>query len=102
MAALAQHAVQTGTDLPSNYWSYARWWELCGYPAFAAMLAVFNRMVAKPALSFGGGWRSSVIVFHHFHNSRLATQNAIQENATLSNSELLTSTGRGLQPYLTP
>lgn len=37
--------------LPPDYWRYARIWERLGYPAFAAMVAVYFLMVAKPALS---------------------------------------------------
>lgn len=44
--AIAAHAV--GQDLPERYWQYARRWEMLGYPAFLAMLAVFYLMVAKP------------------------------------------------------
>jgi len=45
--ALAAHAANTG--LPAQYWRYARRWELLGYPAFIAMLAVYWLMVHKPA-----------------------------------------------------
>jgi uncharacterized membrane protein len=45
--ALAAHAA--GTALPAQYWRYARRWELLGYPAFIAMLAVYWLMVNKPA-----------------------------------------------------
>ncbi|CAM2153595.1 putative membrane protein [Pararobbsia alpina] len=38
------------TVLPSKYWAYAQYWEWLGYPAFAAMLAVFWLMVSKPSL----------------------------------------------------
>ncbi len=48
LAALADVAVRTGTELPARYWQYARWWEWLGYPAFGAMLLVFYLMVAKP------------------------------------------------------
>ena len=44
--ALAAHAANT--DLPAEYWRYARRWELLGYPAFIAMLAVYWLMVHKP------------------------------------------------------
>jgi uncharacterized membrane protein len=49
MAAMAAAAVEGSGVLPDAYWRYARWWEALGYPAFAAMLAVFYLMVAKPA-----------------------------------------------------
>jgi len=45
--ALAAHAANT--ELPAQYWRYARRWELLGYPAFIAMLAVYWLMVHKPA-----------------------------------------------------
>ena len=44
---LAAAANTAGTALPPQYWRYARYWEVLGYPAFAAMLAVFYLMVAK-------------------------------------------------------
>jgi uncharacterized membrane protein len=37
--------------LPNRYWRLARIWECLGYPAFAAMVAVYFLMVAKPMLS---------------------------------------------------
>ena len=48
MEKMLRHAVETGTSLPKKYWVYAQRWELLGYPAFVAMLAVFYLMVAKP------------------------------------------------------
>lgn len=50
MAAMAREAAKAGHALPAAYWRYARWWEMLGYPAFAAMVAVFFLMVTKPAL----------------------------------------------------
>lgn len=50
MAAMAQAAHRAGEALPAHYWRYARWWEGLGYPAFAAMLAIFYLMVTKPGL----------------------------------------------------
>lgn len=47
---MADTALANGTPLPPLYWRYARLWELLGYPAFAAMIAVYYLMVAKPAL----------------------------------------------------
>lgn len=49
MARLADAARRQHSNLPQQYWTLARRWELLGYPAFAAMLAVFYLMVAKPA-----------------------------------------------------
>lgn len=45
--ALAAHAAKTA--LPPLYWKYAQRWELLGYPAFVAMVAVYWLMVHKPA-----------------------------------------------------
>lgn len=50
MAAMAQEAARVGTQLPETYWRYAQRWEILGYPAFVAMLAVFYLMVAKPLI----------------------------------------------------
>lgn len=50
MADMAKVAHDKGEALPEQYWQYARRWETLGYPAFAAMLAVFYLMVAKPSL----------------------------------------------------
>jgi uncharacterized membrane protein len=50
MAAMARAAASAGQALPAAYWRYARRWEMLGYPAFAAMVAVFFLMVTKPAL----------------------------------------------------
>jgi uncharacterized membrane protein len=50
MAAMARETMHTAAELPPLYWQYARWWELLGYPAFAAMVLVFYLMVNKPAL----------------------------------------------------
>ena len=44
--ALAAHAEKT--PLPALYWTYARRWELLGYPAFIAMVTVYFLMVIKP------------------------------------------------------
>lgn len=48
MARMAILAHKDGTPLPEQYWTYARRWEVLGYPAFAAMLAVYFLMVLKP------------------------------------------------------
>lgn len=46
---MAAEAHAHNTALPAKYAQYARWWELLGYPAFAAMVVVFYLMVAKPS-----------------------------------------------------
>lgn len=48
MARMAEIAANNGQELPVLYWRYARRWELLGYPAFLAMLAVYFLMVLKP------------------------------------------------------
>jgi len=50
MAHMARAAADANQPLPAQYWRFARWWEALGYPAFAAMLAVFYLMVSKPVL----------------------------------------------------
>jgi uncharacterized membrane protein len=51
MAAMASAAMEGSSAVSAEYWRYARRWEMLGYPAFVAMLAVFYLMVAKP-----GSW----------------------------------------------
>jgi uncharacterized membrane protein len=48
MRNLAGIAAQTSTALPLIFWRYARYWEMLGYPAFVAMLAIYWLMVTKP------------------------------------------------------
>ncbi|AVA37788.1 MULTISPECIES: DUF2269 family protein [Cupriavidus] len=48
MSRTAMAAHERGTPLPASYWRDARRWEYLGYPAFAAMVAVFALMVFKP------------------------------------------------------
>lgn len=48
MARLAQNAASTNGSLPDQYWRFARYWELLGYPAFIAMVAIYALMVFKP------------------------------------------------------
>lgn len=50
LAKMASEAAASGTALPPAYWRYARRWEILGYPAFVAMVAVYFLMVLKPAL----------------------------------------------------
>jgi len=50
MKRMADVSLQEGAPLPALYWTYARAWELLGYPAFAAMLAIYFLMVNKPSL----------------------------------------------------
>lgn len=48
MRAIAEHALNSDGVLPQQYWTYAKYWERLGYPAFIAMLAVYYLMVNKP------------------------------------------------------
>jgi uncharacterized membrane protein len=48
MAAMAAEASSRSTPLPARYWTYAKRWEVLGYPAFAAMVLVFLLMVTQP------------------------------------------------------
>lgn len=50
MARMAGTAAAQGAPLPQAYQLLARRWEVLGYPAFIAMLAVYGLMVNKPAL----------------------------------------------------
>jgi uncharacterized membrane protein len=52
MATMANRAHRDAAPLPLLHARYQRYWELLGYPAFAAMVAVFYLMVNKPALPF--------------------------------------------------
>jgi uncharacterized membrane protein len=47
---LAALAAEQGSPLPESYHRLLRIWFRLGWPAFAALLAIFWLMVAKPAL----------------------------------------------------
>ncbi len=47
---LARKAVAADHPLPAEYRRYMRLWFALGWPAFAAVLAIFWLMVSKPAL----------------------------------------------------
>lgn len=49
MRDMAQNAMASETHLPPRYWSFLKWWVSLGIVAFAALVAVFYLMVAKPA-----------------------------------------------------
>jgi uncharacterized membrane protein len=51
MAAMAEAAAAAGEPLPPRFWRYYRIWFTLGWPAFAAFLAIFWLMVAKPSAS---------------------------------------------------
>ncbi|MBV8186940.1 MAG: DUF2269 domain-containing protein [Alphaproteobacteria bacterium] len=46
---LADAAVATGTPLPDAYRRLFRWWFASGFPAFAAVLAIFWLMISRPS-----------------------------------------------------
>lgn len=47
---MARTARDTGTALPAGYTRLYRIWLACGFPAFAAVLAILWLMLTKPAL----------------------------------------------------
>jgi uncharacterized membrane protein len=49
MRKMAGAAHAAGESLPEGYWRLSRKWELLGYPAFAAMIAIYFLMVIKPS-----------------------------------------------------
>ena len=48
MRRLARHAMELGTELPQQFWTYFKVWVTLGIPAFVALVVVFYLMVAKP------------------------------------------------------
>jgi uncharacterized membrane protein len=48
MRDLAREAAANGALLPPAYHRLYRLWFACGFPAFAAVLAIIWLMVAKP------------------------------------------------------
>lgn len=50
MRDLAVTALQSGGPLPAAYDRYFRIWFILGWPAFAAMIAIFWLMIARPQL----------------------------------------------------
>ena len=52
MRDLAATAAAMNQPLPAVYYSLFRWWFAFGFPAFAAVLAIFWLMIAKPQI----GW----------------------------------------------
>ena len=49
---LAVEAAATGEPLPPAYHRLFWWWFAFGFPAFAAVLAIFWLMIAKPAFDW--------------------------------------------------
>ena len=50
MRDLAATAAQLGEPLPPGYHRLFRWWFAFGFPAFAAVLAIFWLMIARPVI----------------------------------------------------
>ncbi|MBL8553182.1 MAG: DUF2269 domain-containing protein [Phenylobacterium sp.] len=50
MRALAQAAADAGEPLPARYHKLFRLWFAFGFPAFAAVIAIFWLMIARPRL----------------------------------------------------
>lgn len=48
MRDLAKEAASAGAPLPAQYHRLFWWWFAFGFPAFAAVLAIFWLMIAKP------------------------------------------------------
>jgi len=51
MRDLAREALAQGAALPARYHRLFWTWFACGFPAFAAVLAIFWLMIAKPAMT---------------------------------------------------
>ncbi len=51
MRDLAAAATIAGTALPAEYHRLFWWWFAFGFPAFAAVLAIFWLMIAKPQIA---------------------------------------------------
>jgi uncharacterized membrane protein len=51
MKMLAAEAARTGAPLPEAYHRLYRWWFAFGFPAFAAVLAIFWLMIARPEIA---------------------------------------------------
>jgi uncharacterized membrane protein len=50
MRRLATAAATAGTPLPASYYKLFRLWFAFGFPAFAAVLAIFWLMIARPQI----------------------------------------------------
>jgi uncharacterized membrane protein len=49
LRSLAREAAAAGQPLPAAYHRLFRWWFAFGFPAFAAVLAIFWLMITRPA-----------------------------------------------------
>jgi len=54
MRRIALVAVETGEPLPRDYHRLFRLWFVSGFPAFAAVMAIFWLMIARPQFSLLG------------------------------------------------
>ncbi|HEX8216878.1 MAG TPA: DUF2269 domain-containing protein [Allosphingosinicella sp.] len=54
MKTLAAAAADAGAALPAGYHRLYRWWFAFGFPAFAAVLAIFWLMIARPEIAWLG------------------------------------------------
>ena len=52
MRRLAGEAAAGGTPLPAEYHKLFRWWFAFGFPAFAAVLAIFWLMITRPDIDW--------------------------------------------------
>ncbi|MGY4622599.1 DUF2269 family protein [Bradyrhizobium sp. USDA 4486] len=52
MRDLAIRAIETDGKLPAEYYRLFRSWFVFGFPAFAAVLAIFWLMIARPAIPY--------------------------------------------------
>jgi uncharacterized membrane protein len=52
MRDLAAAALRENRPLPPQYHKLFRWWFAFGFPAFAAVLAIFWLLIARPQLPF--------------------------------------------------
>ncbi len=50
LRTLARDAAAAGQPLPPAYHRLFRWWFAFGFPAFAAVLAIFWLMITRPAI----------------------------------------------------
>jgi uncharacterized membrane protein len=52
MRDLAAQAATSGNSLPQRYYQLFRWWFAFGFPAFAAVVAIFWLMISRPAIDW--------------------------------------------------
>jgi uncharacterized membrane protein len=51
LRAIARASLLSDASLPETYFRYLRYWFALGWPAFAAVLAIFYLMIFKPDLA---------------------------------------------------